>query len=176
MVFVKLDIRYADNFLEYSNYFGIALRLLKFMRGMNNSWKLFSDELTDWLLESGLININVRCLSIINMHQTQKKIVVLSYVDDCVYWYTSEALEKQFVDTLGKRFHMNFLVHAHWFISIRISQMKAHSIEVYHARYATSIVAKYLNNVTAKASTKFYNTTFTYDMIFTKANASTRYD
>ena len=30
------------------------------------------------------------------------KIVVLFYVDDCVYWYTNEDTEKRFVDTLGK--------------------------------------------------------------------------
>ena len=34
------------------------------------------------------------------------KIVVLSYVDYCVYWYTNEDLGKWFVDTLGKRFHV----------------------------------------------------------------------
>ena len=70
------------------------------------------------------------------------KIVVLSYVDDCVYWYTSEALGKLLVDTLGKISHANLLVYAHWFISIRISQMKDHSISVDQARYATSIVTK----------------------------------
>ena len=37
------------------------------------------------------------------------KIVVLSYIDDCVYWYTNEGTGKWFVDTLGKRFHVNFL-------------------------------------------------------------------
>ena len=54
------------------------------------------------------------------------KIVVLSYVDDCVYWYTNEALGRWFVDTLGKRFHVNILGYAHWFMSIIISQMKDH--------------------------------------------------
>ena len=49
------------------------------------------------------------------------KIVVLSYADDCVYWYTSEALGKWFVGTLGKIFHANFLGYAHWFMSIRFS-------------------------------------------------------
>ena len=39
--FVKLDSRYADYFPEYSNYFGRALILLKYMYGMNNSGKLF---------------------------------------------------------------------------------------------------------------------------------------
>ena len=48
------------------------------------------------------------------------EIVVLSYVDDCLCWYTSEALGKWFVDVLGKRSHFKFLGYAHWFMSIRI--------------------------------------------------------
>ena len=44
------------------------------------------------------------------------KIVVLSYVDDCVYRYKNEDIGKLFVDTLGKIFHVNFLVYAHWFM------------------------------------------------------------
>ena len=96
------------------------------------------------------------------------KIFVLSYVDDCVYWYTNEDLGKTFVDTLGKIFHVNFLGYTHWFMSIRISQLKYHSISVDQARYATSIVAKYLDTATVKASAKFYKTTLPADMIFTK--------
>ena len=41
------------------------------------------------------------------------KIVVLYYVDDCVHWYANEDLGKWFVDSLGKRFHVNFLGYAH---------------------------------------------------------------
>ena len=68
---------------------------------------------------------------------------------------------------------MNFLGYAHWFISIIISQLKDHSISVDQARYATSIVAKLLDTATVKVSTKFYKTTFPYDMIFTKDDVST---
>ena len=46
-VFVKLDSRYEEYFPEYSNYFGRALILLKFMYGMTNYGKLFADELTE---------------------------------------------------------------------------------------------------------------------------------
>ena len=98
---------------------------------------------------------------------------VLSYVDDCVYWYTNEDPVKWFVDTLGKRFHVNFLGYAHWFMSIIISQLMDHSISVDQARYATSVVAKYLDTVTVKLSTKFYKTTLPDDMIFTKEDVST---
>ena len=101
------------------------------------------------------------------------KIVLLSYVDDCVYWYTYEALVKLCVDTLGKRFHVNFLGYAHWFMSIRISQMKDHSASLDQAIYATSIVAKYLDAVTIKAIIKFYKTKFPSYMIFTKYDTST---
>ena len=51
--------------------------------------------------------------------------------------------------------------------------MKDHSISVNQARYATSIVSKYLDTATVKVSTKFYKTTLPADMIFTKEDVST---
>ena len=97
----------------------------------------------------------------------------LFYVDDCVYWYTSEAIGKWFVDALGNIFHLNFLGYAHWFMSIRIYQTKYCYISVDQARYDTSIVSKYFYNVTVKTSKKFYNTTLPSDMIFTKYDVFT---
>ena len=49
-VFIKLDMRYADYFPEYAQYFGRALKLLKSMYGVTNSGKLCADELTEWLI------------------------------------------------------------------------------------------------------------------------------
>ena len=114
-MFVILNKRYADYFPEYSQYFGRALRLLKFMYGMINS-----------------------------------------------------DLGKWFVDNLGNRFHVKFLGYAHWFMSIRTSQLKDHFISVDQARYAISIVAKYFDNAIVKVSKFFYKTTLPADMIFTK--------
>ena len=51
--------------------------------------------------------------------------------------------------------------------------MKYNSISIDQARYATSIVAKYLDTATAKVGTKFYKTTFSSDMILTKEDVST---
>ena len=61
-------------------------------------------------------------------------------------------------------------------MSIRIYQLKDHSISVDQARYVTSIVAKYLDTATVKVSNKFYKTTLPADMIFTKEDASTSDD
>ena len=98
------------------------------------------------------------------------KNVVLSYVHDCVYWYTSESTVKVFVDTIGKILHVNFLGYVHWFMSISISQIKDNSICVDQDKYDTFIVVKYLDTTKSKTSTNFYTTTLPYDIIFTKAD------
>ena len=112
-VFVKLDMRYADCFPEYAQYFGRALKLLKSMYGMTKSGKLFADELNEWLIEEGFIQSQCKMSIYYKYVPDGSNIVVLSYVDDCVYWYTNEDIGKWFVDTLGKRFHVNFLGFAH---------------------------------------------------------------
>ena len=145
---MKLDSRYAYYFPEYSNYFGRALILVNSLYIMNNSGKLFADDLIEWLLEAGFIQYQCWMSKYHKYAPDGTKIIVLSYVDDCVYWYTSEALGKWFVYTLCKRFHVNFLGCANLFMSIRVSQMKNHSISVDRARYSTYIVTKYLNTAT----------------------------
>ena len=94
------------------------------------------------------------------------KLVVLSYVYDCVFWYTSEEPGKRFVDTLGKRFHVNFLGYTHWFMSISISKLKDYSISADQDRYAIGVVSKYLDTSTIKENSKFHKTTLPHDMIF----------
>ena len=110
IVFVKLDMRYAEYFPEYSQYFGRALKLLKFMYGMTNFGKLFADELTEWLIEERFIQPQCHMSIYYNYAPDGSKIVVLYYVDDCINWYTNEDLGKWFVETLGKRFYEKFLL------------------------------------------------------------------
>ena len=50
--------------------------------------------------------------------------------------------------------------------------MKDYSISVDQARYATSIVAKYLDTAAVNKSTKLYKTTFLSEIIFTKYDSS----
>ena len=93
---------------------------------------------------------------------------MLYYFDECIYWYTSEELGKWFVDVLGKIFHVNFLLYAHWFISIMISQLKDHYISLDQARYDTSVVKNYIDTAIIKENSKFHKTTLPHDMILTK--------
>ena len=96
------------------------------------------------------------------------KSVVLSYVDDCVYRYTSEELGKWFLGTLVKIFHVKFLGYEHWFMSIRILHLRDHYISLDQDRYDTYVAAKYLDTSTIKENSGFHNNTLPRDIIFTK--------
>ena len=72
------------------------------------------------------------------------------------------------MNTLGKIFHVKLLGYTHWFMSIRMYQMKDHLIYVNQSISDTSIVETYLDTDTVKVSTKFYKTTLPAHMIFTK--------
>ena len=82
-------MRYAYFFPEYAQYFGRALRLLKSMYVMTNYWNLFANELTEWLLEAGFIQSQCQMSIYYKYTPDGSKMVVLSYVDDCLYWYTN---------------------------------------------------------------------------------------
>ena len=87
-------MRYADYFLEYAQDFGRALKWLKSMYGMTNSGKLFADELTEWLIEEVFMQSQCQMSIYYKYAPDGSRIVVLSYVDDCVYWYTNDYIGK----------------------------------------------------------------------------------
>ena len=121
------------------------------MYGMNSSGKLFDDDLTNWQIDvSGFKQSQFQISIYYKYAPDGSKIVVLFYADNCVFWYTSEELVNCFVDTLGKRFHVNFLGYAHWFMSISISQLNYNSNSADQARYATYVVSKYIDTATVK--------------------------
>ena len=149
--------------------------LLKSVYGITDYGKVFADDLTEWLLESGLIQYQCQMSICYNSSPDGKILFLKSYVDDCVYQYTYKDLRNWFVDNLVDIFYVNFLGYSHWFMSIDISHLRYHSISVDKTRYATSIVSKYFNTNTKKTCTEFYNTTIRSDMTFTKADASNSY-
>ena len=78
---------------------------------MTNSGDLFSGYLTEWLLEAGFIQSQCQMSIYYKYAPDVYKIVFLSYLDECIYWYTNEDPVKCSTDNLVKRI---------WFMSIRI--------------------------------------------------------
>ena len=121
------------------------------MYGMTHFEKTFSDKLTNLMIDDVGFNQSKCQMSLYyNYAPDVSNLVVLSYVDYCLYWYTSEKLVKWFVDKIEKIFHVDFLGYAHWFMSIRTPQIKDHYISVYQARYDTFVVVNYLDTTAIK--------------------------
>ena len=84
---------------------------------MNISGKIFANELTNWLIYKAGFNQSKCQMSVHYKYASYgSKLFLLSFVDDCVYWYTPEEVGKLFVDKLGNIFHVKFLEYAHWFM------------------------------------------------------------
>ena len=61
------------------------------MYGVTNYGNLFADELTNWMIdEVGLNKSKLQMPVYYKYAPDGSKSVVLSYVDDCVHWYTYE--------------------------------------------------------------------------------------
>ena len=61
------------------------------MNVLTNSGKLFTDELIQWLIKSDSIQYHFQMSIYYKYAPDGTNIVVLSCVDDFIYWYTSEA-------------------------------------------------------------------------------------
>ena len=58
---------------------------------MNSSANLFADELTNWLIDESVFNQYNFKMSVYHKYALDGyRLVVLSYDDDFVYWYTYE--------------------------------------------------------------------------------------
>ena len=89
--FVELDSRYGEFFPEYANSFGRPLILKKSMYGINNSGNLFANEFTNWLIDNaGFKQLQCKMSIYYKYAPDRSKLVVLSYIDNCVYWYIYE--------------------------------------------------------------------------------------
>ena len=80
------------------------------MYGMTNYGILFFDELNNWLIYKSVLRHSQCQIYIYYKYALDgPNLFLLPYVDDCVYWYTSEELGKWFVDKLGKTFYVKLL-------------------------------------------------------------------
>ena len=96
-LFMKLEIRQAEYFPEYSNYFGIAMKSLKSLYGMTIYGKLFSVRFTKRLLEAGFIQSQCQMSICYQYAPDGEKTVFLFHVYDYIYWYNSKGCPSKLI-------------------------------------------------------------------------------
>ena len=70
--------------------------------------------------------------------------IIKKAVDDQLYFTNNEALRKEFETRLQKRFDVELMGQAHWYLQARITQETNHSIILDQARYMALISSRFL--------------------------------
>ncbi len=164
-IFVQIPKIFGILFPEYSDFCGTPLRLAKSMYGMTLSGKYWFLDLKDYLLEQGFIpSGTVKCL-FFKKFDDGAIIIVLNYVDDMLYYGDNESKVKEFEELLQKRFNLELLGQAHWYLATRISQKSNFDIEIDQTRYCLSILRKYLDTAGCKRDTSSTPTPLPLDFV-----------
>ena len=82
---------------------------------MDISGKISAGKLINWMIYEARFKQSECQISIQHKYEPNvSRLVVLYYVNDCVYWCLCEEIGKWFMyNRLRKRFNMKFLGHAH---------------------------------------------------------------
>lgn len=86
------------------------------------------------------------------------KLSLLNYVDDMLYYGTDITKFREFEKQLGKRFTLELLGNAHWYLGSRINQLENFDIEINQLRYCRAIIKKYLETAGCANNIKQHNT------------------
>jgi len=166
-VFVSIPQIYGVLFPEYKEFCGRPVRLAKSMYGMTLSGKYWFLDLQDYLVELGFKPSSTIPSLFIKVDNKGNQIYVLDYVDDMLYYGTNEASINEFEQQLQKRFNLELMGQAHWYLSTRINQLSNYDIELDQSRYCKAIVKKYLDIAGTKRDLSIHPTPLPLDFVAT---------
>ena len=164
-VFIKLPAFYGELFPDIKAYCGVPVRLIKSMYGMALSGKYWYQELQEWLLENGFIQSKVIACLFWKTFEDGSKVYLLDYVDDCLYYGTSDVSLKKFETEISARFDLTLMGQAHWYLSTRIQQSENFDITIDQSRYCLSIIRRYLDTVGCANITREHSTPLPLDFV-----------
>jgi hypothetical protein len=164
-MFVTLPKIYGILFPEYSKYCGTPVRLAMSMYGTTLCGKYWYLELLEYLLEIGFTESKTIKCYFYKTCTNGARLYILNYVDDMLYYGTDDIEVQAFEAALKKRFNLELMGQAHWYLGTRISQLANHDIIIDQSRYCLSIVKKYLETAGCKRDWKAHTTPLPLDFI-----------
>ena len=141
-MFVILDREYEQFCPKLSQHFNRPLRLNKCLYGANFSGKSWYETLDKFLTHNlGFTRSRVEgCLYIYRDGDDWVKMI--NYVDDALYYASSDDVRRSFEEKLSKRFNLTLLGKARWYLGMRITQVENHII-LDQDQYVKNIIARF---------------------------------
>ena len=142
--FVKLPMEYAVHFpRKYAKYFGRPMLLNKGIYGLVYSGKYWNIEFSEWLYSQNFKQSQSEPSYFVLYDKHNNWLRLLFFVDDMPYVGSNDAIEKEFEDSVNKRFHVKFLGPAQWFLQMRIHQHKDSTYTLDQHRYVLNTLHRY---------------------------------
>ena len=177
--YVILPPEWAELIPEDIEWFGRPLLLVKALYGDVTANKCWDDELSNWLTNGHGFR---RCLSepsIFIKKENGHELVLINAVDDQLYYSTSDEMRLAFEDAVKKKYDVDLMGQAHWYLQSRIAQGANFDITIDQSRYIALICNRFLpgkgvDNVSDAERTR-YSAPLPYDFIATKEDRSETY-
>ena len=159
-VFTMLPAEWKEFFPDLAEWFGVPLLLLKSLYGQTDSSKNWDLDQSEWLINDFGFKRCVGALSIYHYQKDDTFMYLINAVDDQLYFTNNENLRKEFEARLQKRFDVELMGQAHWYLQARITQEANHSIVLDQARYMALISSRFLpqyptTNITNEDKAKY---------------------
>ena len=100
-------------------------------------------------------------------------IYLLDYIDDLLYYGTSEKWFHDFEKQLLARFDLKVLGQAHWCLACRISQLANYDIVLDQSRYYLLLMKRYLDKAGCANNVKKHTMLLPLDVVLTSDDNST---
>jgi len=113
----------------------------------------------------------IRCL-FYQKYSDGSVIFILNYVDDMLYYETSDQTLLAFKAKLSERFNLELKGQAHWYLTTRITQLASYDIILDQTRYCEAVIKKYLDSVGCRNITRKHTIPLPTDFVATSEDCS----
>ena len=171
-LFLQLPSEYASLLPEYAEYFNQPLLLKKSIYSLNITAKVWNEDLTTWLITNDIIPFHQSEVdpSLYIYRRGEELIFLIIYVDNCLYFGSSNELESKFEKEIGTRFNLETQGWSHWFLGTWLYQEEGGSYLLDQESYIMHILNCYCGKESIWGLPPMQKSPAPMDYVFTKQN------
>ena len=171
-LFIQLPKDFAEYIPEYAEYFRDPQLLVKSLYGQTISAKVFNNDLTEWLTKNEEIPFVQSEVDpgLYVYRNGDEYLYLICYIDDSLYFGSTDEIEKKFGDALGKRFKLELQGWSHWFLGTRLYREKDGSYLLDQENYIKHVLNRYCGEDSPWGLPPIQNTPAPIEYAFTKDN------